>query len=30
MTQARLVLQDGTVYDGESFGSTNDAIGEVV
>jgi carbamoyl-phosphate synthase small subunit len=30
MTQARLVLEDGTVYDGESFGATNDTIGEVV
>ncbi|HEX8254800.1 MAG TPA: glutamine-hydrolyzing carbamoyl-phosphate synthase small subunit [Thermoanaerobaculia bacterium] len=30
MAQARLVLADGTVYDGESFGATNDAIGEVV
>jgi carbamoyl-phosphate synthase small subunit len=27
---ARLVLEDGTVYEGESFGSTADAIGEVV
>lgn len=30
MTQARLVLEDGTVYEGESFGSSKDAIGEVV
>ncbi|HYI10862.1 MAG TPA: glutamine-hydrolyzing carbamoyl-phosphate synthase small subunit [Thermoanaerobaculia bacterium] len=30
MTQARLVLEDGTVYDGESFGSPADSIGEVV
>jgi len=30
MTAARLVLEDGTVYAGESFGSTADAIGEVV
>jgi carbamoyl-phosphate synthase small subunit len=30
MTQARLVLEDGTVYDGSAFGSTADAIGEVV
>jgi carbamoyl-phosphate synthase small subunit len=30
MTQARLVLEDGTVYEGESFGATRDAIGEVV
>ncbi len=30
MTQARLVLEDGTVYEGESFGATADAIGEVV
>ncbi len=27
---ARLILEDGTVYDGEPFGSTADAIGEVV
>ncbi|HVR41600.1 MAG TPA: carbamoyl-phosphate synthase domain-containing protein, partial [Thermoanaerobaculia bacterium] len=30
MTQARLILEDGTVYDGESFGATANAIGEVV
>lgn len=30
MTAARLVLEDGTVYDGESFGSSKDSIGEVV
>ena len=30
MTHARLVLEDGTSYDGESFGSTKDSIGEVV
>ncbi|MBV8518042.1 MAG: glutamine-hydrolyzing carbamoyl-phosphate synthase small subunit [Acidobacteria bacterium] len=30
MTRARLVLEDGTVYEGESFGATADAIGEVV
>jgi len=30
MTAARLVLEDGTVYAGEPFGSTADAIGEVV
>ena len=30
MAYARLVLEDGTVYEGESFGSTADAIGEVV
>jgi carbamoyl-phosphate synthase small subunit len=30
MTQARLVLEDGTVYAGESFGATRDTIGEVV
>jgi len=30
MTQARLVLEDGTVYEGESFGATADSIGEVV
>jgi carbamoyl-phosphate synthase small subunit len=30
MTEARLVLEDGTAYSGESFGSAKDAIGEVV
>ena len=30
MPAARLVLEDGTVYEGESFGSTANAIGEVV
>jgi len=30
MTAARLVLEDGTAYAGESFGSTADTIGEVV
>ncbi|HET7435920.1 MAG TPA: glutamine-hydrolyzing carbamoyl-phosphate synthase small subunit [Thermoanaerobaculia bacterium] len=30
MTTARLVLEDGTVYEGEAFGATADAIGEVV
>ncbi|HEX2122035.1 MAG TPA: glutamine-hydrolyzing carbamoyl-phosphate synthase small subunit [Thermoanaerobaculia bacterium] len=30
MPAARLVLEDGTVYEGESFGSTADTIGEVV
>ena len=30
MTTARLILEDGTVYDGESFGSDADSIGEVV
>ncbi|HJQ37303.1 MAG TPA: glutamine-hydrolyzing carbamoyl-phosphate synthase small subunit [Thermoanaerobaculia bacterium] len=30
MTAARLVLEDGTVYAGDAFGSTADAIGEVV
>lgn len=30
MAQARLVLEDGTVYEGESFGASDDAIGEVV
>ena len=30
MTTARLILEDGTVYDGESFGSHADSIGEVV
>src|SRR3954462_9507171 len=27
---ARLILEDGTVYDGEAFGATANAIGEVV
>jgi len=30
MPAARLILEDGTVYLGESFGSTDNAIGEVV
>jgi carbamoyl-phosphate synthase small subunit len=30
MPTARLILEDGTVYAGESFGATADAIGEVV
>ena len=30
MPAARLVLEDATVYEGESFGATADAIGEVV
>ena len=30
MTAARLILEDGTVYEGESFGSTASSIGEVV
>ena len=30
MTTARLILEDGTTYDGESFGSSDNAIGEVV
>jgi len=30
MPAARLILEDGTTYDGESFGSTANAIGEVV
>jgi carbamoyl-phosphate synthase small subunit len=30
MPSARLVLEDGSVYEGESFGATADAIGEVV
>lgn len=30
MTSARLILEDGTSYEGESFGSAHDAIGEVV
>ncbi len=28
--QARLVLEDGAIFEGESFGSSEDAIGEVV
>jgi carbamoyl-phosphate synthase small subunit len=28
--QARLVLADGTVYEGQSFGAETDAVGEVV
>src|SRR5947199_3157510 len=27
---ARLILEDGTVYDGEAFGATANSIGEVV
>src|SRR3954467_906011 len=27
---ARLILEDGTVYDGEAFGATANTIGEVV
>ena len=30
MPAARLILEDGTSYDGESFGSPENAIGEVV
>ena len=30
MPAARLVLEDGTVYEGESFGAAANAIGEVV
>ena len=30
MPAARLILEDGTVYQGESFGATDNAIGEVV
>ncbi len=30
MTAARLILEDGTTYEGESFGSTETSIGEVV
>jgi len=30
MPAARLILEDGTVYEGESFGSTDNAVGEVV
>jgi carbamoyl-phosphate synthase small subunit len=30
MAQARLVLEDGTVYEGESFGAAAETIGEVV
>ena len=30
MPAARLLLEDGTVYEGESFGSPEDSIGEVV
>ncbi|HUF16568.1 MAG TPA: carbamoyl-phosphate synthase domain-containing protein, partial [Thermoanaerobaculia bacterium] len=30
MNAARLVLEDGTVYEGTSFGSKADSIGEVV
>jgi carbamoyl-phosphate synthase small subunit len=30
MPAARLILEDGAVYEGESFGSTANAIGEVV
>jgi carbamoyl-phosphate synthase small subunit len=30
MRPARLVLEDGTVFEGESFGSSKDSIGEVV
>jgi carbamoyl-phosphate synthase small subunit len=30
MTPAKLILEDGTAYEGESFGATGDTIGEVV
>src|SRR5437762_1249351 len=30
MPAARLILEDGSVYEGSSFGSTANAIGEVV
>ncbi|MGH7488202.1 MAG: carbamoyl-phosphate synthase domain-containing protein, partial [bacterium] len=30
MPSARLILEDGTVYEGTSFGSAANAIGEVV
>src|SRR6476619_7666194 len=30
MSAARLILEDGSVYEGESFGATSDTIGEVV
>src|ERR687883_1530828 len=30
MPAARLILEDGTVYEGQSFGSTASSIGEVV
>src|SRR5437016_13774683 len=30
MPAARLILEDGTVYDGEPFGASANAIGEVV
>ena len=30
MPTARLVLEDGTTYHGQSFGSTASSIGEVV
>jgi len=30
MPAARLILEDGTVYEGDAFGSTENAIGEVV
>jgi carbamoyl-phosphate synthase small subunit len=30
MPAARLILEDGTVYEGDSFGSTETSIGEVV
>ena len=30
MTLARLILEDGTTYEGESFGATANTIGEVV
>ena len=30
MIPARLILEDGSVYEGDSFGSSADSIGEVV
>src|SRR5882672_2081830 len=30
MPAARLILEDGTVYEGDAFGSTENTIGEVV
>ncbi len=28
--QARLLLEDGTLFTGKAFGSTGDSVGEVV
>ncbi|WP_236692704.1 carbamoyl phosphate synthase small subunit [Aneurinibacillus tyrosinisolvens] len=30
MTKARLILEDGTVFTGKSFGATDESVGEVV